>query len=265
MPVGQANKMDTVDPYEDFSAFYDLYVGGWLEDLPLYLEYARASSGPLLEIGAGSGRLTIPLARAGFSVTAVDVSPSMLSILESKLAAQPQEVSRRVHVVRADCCRLDLGDEFDLVIAPFYTFNYLLSAQDQDDALHHLLSHLRDGGRLLIDVFVPWNRIDRCPPDPVLRVDSLDSESGVRVRGWNTYSMDRANQFEYRTHLFEITEPPGNVTRREFVTKRHYVFPEQLEHAFSKAGLGIEEVFAGYKRARPEPRSEQLLYVLRKG
>ena len=54
-----------MDPYQEFAEFYDVYVGERLDDLPLYLDVARSSRTPMLEIGAGSGRLTVPLAREG--------------------------------------------------------------------------------------------------------------------------------------------------------------------------------------------------------
>lgn len=257
-------KEGNADPYQDFSSFYDLYVGSWIEDLPFYLEHAMASSGPLLEIGAGSGRLTIPFAEAGFDVTAVDVSSSMLAILQARLSTKTEDVRRRAHVVLSDCRQLDLETEHTVVIMPFYTFNYLLTREDQDEAIRRISRHVTHQGHVLIDLFIPWTRIDDCPTHPVLRVDSLDPKTGVRVRGWNVYRMDTRNQFEYRTHVFEITTPDRATTKKEFITQRHYAFPDQLEEVFSQTGFHIEDVFGGYKKESPQPRSEQLLYVLKK-
>ena len=73
------------DVYRDFAPFYDLYVGGFAADLPVYLKYARRARTPLVEVGAGAGRLTIPLARAGHAVVAVDVSRAMLARLTTRL------------------------------------------------------------------------------------------------------------------------------------------------------------------------------------
>ena len=90
------------DVYQEYSEFYDLYVGDRLDDLPMYKEHAANSGAPILEIGAGSGRLTIPLASDGYDVVAVDISPSMLVILREKLTKQPVDVRSRISVVEAD-------------------------------------------------------------------------------------------------------------------------------------------------------------------
>src|SRR5690242_5009291 len=93
------------DTTPDFGAFYDavpLY--STRGDVALYLdEAARAGEpGTVLEIGCGTGRLTLPLARAGHVVTGVDLSPAMLARARSKLAAEPPEVRARVTLLEAD-------------------------------------------------------------------------------------------------------------------------------------------------------------------
>ena len=79
-----SEKQNAADSYHNFSEFYDLYVGDFLDDLPMYEKYAVQVGGSVLEIGAGSGRLTIPLAQMGFDVAAMDVSATMLAILDTR-------------------------------------------------------------------------------------------------------------------------------------------------------------------------------------
>lgn len=162
------------DVYRKFSQFYDLYVGDFLDDLPMYLEHSSGLATPVLEIGAGSGRLTIPLALEGHDIVAVDVSPSMLKILDDRLACQPAETRARVRVVRADVCRLELGERYDLVLVPFYTFNYLLTPKTQSACLERIRAHMTDAARLVIDVFVPVSRIATPSSEPTPCFDTLD-------------------------------------------------------------------------------------------
>jgi len=252
------------DIYADFSRFYDIYVGGWVEDLPFYLEYAKGLSTPLLEVGAGSGRLTIPFARAGYSVVAVDISVSMLAKLESCLVQEAEDVRKRVEIVKADAKTLVLENKYDLIIVPFFTFNYFLTSQAQKTVLKRLAQHLTDSGTILLDVFIPFSRIKECSPEPVLRVDTVEEETGNKVRGWNIYSMDLQQQIECRRHIFEVTKPDGTVTKKEFVTKRRYSFRTEIEQLFSDNSLFVESVFTGYEKKEAQPDSEQLQYVLRK-
>ncbi len=115
----------TPDVYGDYSEFYDLYVGHRKIDLPFYLEYAKDIETSVLEIGAGTGRLTLPMAREGISVVAVDISSSMLAILESRMAEEPPEVIEKIKIVEVDVCKMELGAQYDLAMIPYYTFNYL--------------------------------------------------------------------------------------------------------------------------------------------
>ncbi len=81
-------KSQSPDVYGDYSEFYDLYVGHRQIDLPFYLEYAKEAKTPVLEIGAGTGRLTLPMAREGVSVVALDISSSILAIPKSRKASR---------------------------------------------------------------------------------------------------------------------------------------------------------------------------------
>ena len=253
-----------MDVYRDFAPFYDLYVGGFAADLPLCLRYARRARTPLIEVGAGSGRLTIPLARAGHAVVAMDVSRAMLARLTARLRRERPAVRARVRVVRADAARLGLGLRSDLIIVPFYTFNYLLSARVREAVLRRLAAHLTPGGRLLIDVFIPLARIAACPSGPVLKLDRRDA-GGARIRGWNVYAIDTRRQLETRRHLFRLEGPDGRVRHRRFTIRRRYWHAGELRAMFRRHGLGVEAVFAGYRGRRARGDAEQLLWVLTPG
>ncbi|UCD27596.1 MAG: class I SAM-dependent methyltransferase [Planctomycetota bacterium] len=252
-----------MDIYGDFSDFYDLYVGDWLEDLPFYLEYAKQVQTPILEVGAGSGRLTIPLARTGASVIAVDSSSSMLAILRSRLDKEPIEVRERIQLVHSDICSLLLEDRHELIVVPFYTFNYFLTPEIQKSALERFAQHLAPQGRVLIDVFLPLSRIQRCPAEPVLKVDTVDAATGNNVRGWNIYSIDKVRQIEIRRHVFKVTGKDGTVLERDFTTQRRYFYPSELESLFADCGFSVEAAFTGYEKKEADDDSEQLLYLLR--
>ena len=110
-------------------------------------------------------------------------------------------------------CELALGAQYDLVMVPFYIFNYLLTEEAQNAALERIHTHVSPQGRLLIDVFIPVSRIAYCPPEPVLKVDTVDSRTGHRVRGWNIYAIDTERQIEHRRHIFEIAQPDVRCTK----------------------------------------------------
>ncbi len=197
------DKTDYTDVYGEYSEFYDVYVGDFLDDLPFYMEFASKSKTRVLEIGAGSGRLTLPMARSGVRVVAVDISSSMLSLLNARLEDEPPEVRDRVGVVQADACELELGEKFGLVIVPYYTFNYFLTEVDQKRALERIRAHISDSGHVLLDVFIPWRRLEYCSPEPKFRNEVVDPRNGNRIRSWNIFSLDKKKQADYQKKRFD--------------------------------------------------------------
>ncbi len=256
------NSPSSSDVYQEYSEFYDVYVGDRQIDLPLYKRYAANSGTSILEIGAGSGRLTIPLANEGYDVVAVDISPSMLAILKEKLAKQSVDVKSRIRVVEADVCNLDLGQKFDLIMVPFYTFNYMLTPQIQRRALSRIRSHLNQSGHLILDVFNPVGRINTPVSGPPLISDVTDPATGRRVRHWNTFRFDPKEPIEHTTHRFETTHADGLVQINEFSVQRRHFFSGELEQLAVSQGFKVLAVSTGYEGDTPLPNSEQLVYIL---
>jgi len=185
----------------------------------------------------------------------------MLARLRARLRREPAAVRRRIRVVHADATRLSLKRRFDLVIVPYYTFNYFLSTRGREAALRRFAEHLTEGGRLLIDVFIPLARIARPPRAPLLRMD-MRLPRGERLRGWNLYSMDVRRQLETRRHLIVHDTADGRTQKRRFTIHRRWWHAAELRGLFRAGGLEIEDVFAGYRRRRARGDAEQLIWVL---
>ena len=109
----------------------------------------------MLELGAGTGRVTLAIAEAGIPIHALDSSHLMLRELEAKLATRSEEVRRRVTLVTADMRAFDMPERFALVIAPFRVFLHNLTDADRLACLSRVRHHLRPGGRLAFNVFHP--------------------------------------------------------------------------------------------------------------
>ena len=129
-------------------------------DVDFYLAQAKKTGGPVLELGAGTGRVAIPLANAGFAVTGLDLSPHMLRIAKRKVAALPPR--GRIRFVRGDMTRFSLGRKYRLILIPFRAFQHLLTVEAQRKCLLCVRRHLAPGGRFIVDLFDP--RLDLCRP-----------------------------------------------------------------------------------------------------
>ncbi|MBM4364353.1 MAG: class I SAM-dependent methyltransferase, partial [Deltaproteobacteria bacterium] len=126
---GPADDRSATAHYDD-PVYYDRAYADRSADVAYYVALARARGGPILEYGVGTGRVALPLARAGFDVVGVDRSGPMLARLRERLALEPRDVAARVRVRSGDFRSLSLSRRFPLVIAPF---NALLHLHELDD------------------------------------------------------------------------------------------------------------------------------------
>jgi ubiquinone/menaquinone biosynthesis C-methylase UbiE len=106
--------------WDSVASLYDRYVTATF-DLPFFLAQAAAVPGRVLELMAGTGRVSLPLLEAGVKLTCVDLSGEMLSRLREKVVARGLDAT----VVQADVRSMDLAETFDLAILPFNSFSEL--------------------------------------------------------------------------------------------------------------------------------------------
>ena len=130
--------------FDAFARYYDADYGAVDDDLPFYRELAQRTGGTVLEVMCGSGRLLLPLARAGLRLAGVDVSGAMLSLAREQLAAA--NLSERVQLLEADIRERAPRGPFGLAIVAINSFMHLADPDDQLAALEHIHAALRPGG-----------------------------------------------------------------------------------------------------------------------
>jgi SAM-dependent methyltransferase len=126
--------------------WHDLECGGYLEDLPLWRDMARRHGGPVLDIGAGTGRVAIDLARQGHEVVALDRDPELLAELARRADALP------IETVLADARAFALGRRFALVLAPMQTVQLLGGAPGRPEFLRCAREHVDAAGRIAVAI-----------------------------------------------------------------------------------------------------------------
>src|ERR1700726_4974301 len=112
-----------LDDYDRIAPFYDVEHARFDEDVDLYLNFAELRGGPLLELACGSGRLLVPLARAGYEVTGVDTSARMLELARQRLEAAG--VAARCTLARQDMRALQSGKNFHLAFIALGSFGHV--------------------------------------------------------------------------------------------------------------------------------------------
>jgi SAM-dependent methyltransferase len=166
------------------AAYYDLLTGldpTIVGDIDIYAGLAPAGSS-LLELGAGSGRLTFGLAERGFEVTGVDIAPAMLDQARLRLAAAEPEVRGRITLKLGDMTAVRLGRTFDAVFCPYFTLAHVPTGAAWRNAFATAARHLEAGG--LAAFHLPSLAMMRAlgPIDPLLPVFDQATANGGRLQ-----------------------------------------------------------------------------------
>jgi ubiquinone/menaquinone biosynthesis C-methylase UbiE len=140
-----------------FAEAYDADMGvaaDAMDDVPFYLELAQQAANEghaVLELGCGTGRVTLPIARRGIEIVGLDNAPPMLAIARRKATKESLDLTW----VEADMNGFQLNCSFGLIIIPYRSFLHLLTDADQASCLAAIRSHLVPGGRLALNFFAP--------------------------------------------------------------------------------------------------------------
>jgi SAM-dependent methyltransferase len=135
--------------YEKSAPFYDLF--DHKQNIDFFYQYAT-QAGETLDIGAGTGRIAIPLARRGIVVYCVEPSPAMRGEFERKLEAEPQ-LRERITLVAGEAKSFKLDRELPAAFLSG-SFDHLLTHEERSAALRNIGAHLSVGGVLVFDVFL---------------------------------------------------------------------------------------------------------------
>ena len=236
-----------------------------LGDIDWYRRRARTAAGPVLELGAGTGRVTIPIAEDGVTIHALDANPDMLGALRRKIAGLKPTVAERILITEADMRQFDLNETFPLVICPFRAFLHNLTHDDRLACLERVREHLRPGGRFAFNVFHPsleymarnagafsgvwrWTRTCRIG-------------DGTHVLCSEATTYDTVRQRLSSQHRYEVFGNDGNLVRT-FLHQLElaYLYEPQIRQLLEQAGFGSIRI-AGAADDRPFEKDTDELFV----
>lgn len=180
-------------------AIYDLEYRRLTEDIDHYMGLAR-DAGRVLELGAGTGRLTLPMARTGAEVVALDLSRAMLGRLEERLA---EESDLDVTPIHGDFRMLEVDGTFPLVTLPFNAIHHLFDAAEVTELFQAVQRHLDSGGRFALDMLVPDFRFFERDPDGVYELRRDKDPDGGEMRSWENGWYDPIAQINHVRYHFE--------------------------------------------------------------
>ncbi|OGO28050.1 MAG: hypothetical protein A2Z16_04130 [Chloroflexi bacterium RBG_16_54_18] len=229
------------------------------EDLPFWLELAHLQGDPILELGCGSGRVMLPLARAGHFVLGLESDPDMLTVLQENL---PPGLAERVGTIQADMAAFELGRLFALILLPCNAFS-TLTAKARGATLDCVQRHLTPQGLFAVSLPNP-TMLRKLPGRSQPEVEEhfphpLDGEPVQVSSSWNRTAGHFVVRWDY-DHLL----PDGNVERFSMQVRHELGSTEAYIAEIEAAGLHRVEIYGDYDRSPYSPESRYLIVTARR-
>jgi SAM-dependent methyltransferase len=245
------------DDYDVLAPFYDAIYAFRAQDIAFYVAMAREGKGPILEVGCGTGRISIPLAEAGHEIHGLDASPGMLQIIRHKLAGRPELV---IHLHEGDMRAFDLGKKFAQIFVPFRAFLHLDTIDDQVAALRNFHRHLLLDGRLIMDVFAPSYKImSEEKFNAALPAQKLADGRIVTVTDHTTFT-HRDQRLDVERHI-DVISPDGTLRRHVEHFHLRYIFRYEMELLLRQTGFRLETVYGDFDRRPYDYHSGEMIFV----
>lgn len=247
--------------YDQIALYYDLQFADVDADIPFYNQFALRTGDPLLELGCGTGRVTLALGELGHTITGVDISSGMLAHAREKLAEHP-DLAGKVSFVQADMRTLQLDRQYSMAFVAINSFMHMLTQRDQLQSLQAIRRNLRAGGLLILDLFNPDQGLLAESDGRVeLRGTYDDPESEGSVIVFESRRHDAAHQLLHLTYLYDQVDPEGRMRRTFTQMTLHYFMLAEIELLLRAGGFALEQVYGSYELDPFEDGSEKMIVV----
>ena len=227
-----------------------------LSDLQFYKRWLPESKDTrILELCCGSGRLTLPIARAGYDITGVDYTPSMLEQAKTKASL----AGLKINFIEADIRTLDLQEKYDFIFIPFNSIHHLYTNEDLFEAFQVVKNHLKDGGLFLLDCFNPNIQYIVDGEKELKEIAGYTTGDGRDV--WIKQTMryenkTQINRIEWHYFINGEFNSVQNLDMRMF-------FPQELDSYLEWNGFHIVHKYGGFEGEAFHDHSEKQVFVCR--
>lgn len=255
------------------TALYDGFIADYYDNSPMvtqrtadvafYSAVAKQYGEPVLELGCGTGRITLAIAQAGYRVVGLDISQRMLQRAEAKRAAAPPEVRDRIRLACGDMTRFELDSQFRCIVIPFRPFQHLVDVKEQVRCLQCVRKHLARDGRLIVDFF--QTDPERMHDPRFLNESKLteyDLPDGRHVvLSERVAAFRRGVQQNDVEMIFHVTHPGGKQERLVMAWTLRYFFRYEVEHLLARCGFRIEAVYGNFDSSPLTDCSPEMIFI----
>lgn len=234
------------DRFADIYAVWTDTAASTRANLPFYVETYRTADGPVVELGIGDGRIAIEAAAAGCHLVGVDISAAMLELCRRR--AEQRGVADRMTLQQADFRTFDAGAPAGLVALPYHSLGHLVSLEAKREAVAHVFSQLRPGGRFVFDDFLMTPAMKAHMRQVQLRA-AYRSGTGADVLLWVTSLLDDAAQAMTVVTWEDTLDRHGVLAERRYrKLSLSWLEPAQARALLTDAGFVVEACYGDFAR-----------------
>lgn len=248
--------MDTRTNLEEYSDpfAYDAENDSFEPDGPFYLTLAQRIGGSVLEVGCGTGRITIPLAQQGIQITGLDIVPQMLERARSKAASLP------IRWVEADVRSFDLGTRFHFIFETGAVFQHLHERLDQEAMLERVRDHLEPDGRFVVGSMFPNADLLK-NEDTEQAWFSYTNSQGHEEQVSGTQHYDELRQIRTETAYRRWRNEEGREILKVTPLRLRFFYPQEMEALLHYNGFTILERYGDSDFSPLTNDSRHMIYV----
>lgn len=253
--------------YSNSARFYDK--GNEIKDFTCDIDFYKSfidETTRVLELGCGTGRITLTLLDKCKQITGVELSDQMLDILRGKVQKIDQHSQSKIKLIKSDMSNFDLNEKFDLIIFPGVAFQALTTNGQRNSCLKCVKRHLSDNGKVIIDFFEPEEEKVKKVGNRRFDFEYFDEDLNCSVSKYSVIeSHDNNNQLQSFKYTFELTRESTLVDTIEDYFELGYLYPEQIKELFSNNKLNIDALYGWYDFSEIDINNKHMLiYVLSK-
>ena len=245
--------------YDSIAPFYDIEHAEFDEDLDMYRNFAELCGGKILELACGSGRLLLPLAREGYTLTGVDTSAAMLNIAQHAL--EKEGIAARCQLVQQDMCSLQLQEKYRLAMIALGSFGHITTRTQQQQALAAIRRHLSIGATFILDISNEDARYMEALSGQMLHQGTWQQQDGSYVTHFLSPASSNSQHLLDLTHFYEVHRQGGNVQRNVSQTSLYLFERNETELLLDQAGFRVKDVYGSYEFGPYEHDSARLIFI----
>lgn len=246
----------------DKPILYDLLYNDVTEDINMYINVLQKQKN-ILEFGAGTGRITIPLAKQGHFIEAVDLSANMLQTLKNKIK-NDEFLSNHITPILANMCGYISNKKFDVILIPLTSFNYLLTDEEQEQCLLSVKNNLSDKGFAIIELLSKNTFLDTNQSNDFTFIKRILIDANSYYDYYRNTKLDLKNRKIYQRRLFKYYVNNQYVSEEELEWKNRFVTIEDFSALADKIGLKIEQIYGNCNLDAYNSDSEDVFIKVRR-